>query len=77
MQSWIFGTPDDDWVSMAVYSDGSYGVAEGLIYSFPVKITDGNYAIVPGLAINAFSQDRLNETEQELVAEREMVNHLF
>lgn len=77
MQSWIFGTPDDDWVSMAVYSDGSYGVAEGLIYSFPVKITGGNYAIVQGLPINAFSQDRLNETEQELVAEREMVKHLF
>ena len=77
MQSWILGTSDDDWVSMAVYSDGSYGVAEGLIYSFPVKTTDGNYAIVQGLPINAFSQDRLNETEQELLAEREMVKHLF
>ncbi|MFZ4701508.1 MAG: malate dehydrogenase [Candidatus Methylumidiphilus sp.] len=77
MRSWLFGTPDDDWVSMAVYSDGSYGIEEGLIYSFPVKITGGYYAIVQGLAIDEFSLERMQLTESELLAEKDMVKHLF
>jgi malate dehydrogenase len=77
MRSWMFGTPDDDWVSMAVYSDGSYGVADGLIYSFPVRIQNGEYEIVQGLLIDAFSQERMRLTEEELLMEREMVKHLF
>ena len=77
MRSWVKGTPEDDWVSMAVYSDGSYGIAEGLIFSFPVRIQGGEYAIVQDLPIDAFSQERLKLTENELLAEREMVKHLF
>ncbi len=77
MRSWVLGTPEDDWVSMAVHSDGSYGVAEGLIFSFPVKIQGGEYTIVQGLPIDAFSQERLKLTEAELLAERDMVKHLF
>ncbi|MCX7109989.1 MAG: malate dehydrogenase [Proteobacteria bacterium] len=77
MRSWIMGTPEDDWVSMAVYSDGSYGIAEGLMYSFPVRIRDGDYEIVQGLPIDAFSLERMQLTEKELLLEKEMVKHLF
>lgn len=77
MRSWILGTADDDWVSMAVYSDGSYGIEEGLIYSFPVRIQNGDYAIVQGLRIDAFSLERMRLTERELMMERDMVQHLF
>jgi len=77
MRSWIMGTPEDDWVSMAVYSDGSYGIAEGLMYSFPVRIRDGDYEIVQGLPIDAFSLERMRLTEKELLMEKEMVKHLF
>ncbi|MDD5034472.1 MAG: malate dehydrogenase [Methylococcaceae bacterium] len=77
MRSWVAGTPDDDWVSMAVYSDGSYGIAEGLIYSFPVIIRDGDYRIVRDLPINDFSRERLRLSEAELLTERDMVKHLL
>jgi malate dehydrogenase len=78
MRSWVLGTPEDDWVSMAVHSDGSsYGIAEGLIYSFPVRLQGGEYTIVQDLPIDAFSQERLKLSEAELLAEREMVKHLF
>lgn len=77
MRDWMFGTPEDDWVSMAVLSDGSYGVTEGLMYSFPVTIRDGRYQIVQGLPISEFSRVRMHLTEAELIAEREMVRHLF
>ena len=77
MRSWMLGTPENDWVSMAVYSDGSYGIAEGLIYSFPVTIKNGDYEIVQGLPIDAFSLERMRLTESELLMEREMVKHLF
>ena len=77
MRSWIRGTPEGDWVSMAVLSDGSYGIAEGLMYSFPVTIRDGEYGIVQGLPINDFSRERMRITEAELLVEREMVKHLL
>ncbi|WP_045223601.1 malate dehydrogenase [Methyloterricola oryzae] len=77
MRDWMFGTPADDWVSMAVVSDGSYGVTPGLVYSFPVTVADGRYAIVPELPINQFSHVRMHLTEAELIAERDMVQHLF
>ncbi len=77
MRSWIMGTPEDDWVSMAVYSDGSYGIAEGLMYSFPVRIRDDDYEIVQGLPIDDFSLERMQLTEKELLMEKEMVKHLF
>lgn len=77
MRSWIGGTPEDDWVSMAVVSDGSYDIAEGLVYSFPVTIRDGEYQIVQGLAIDEFSRGRMKLSEAELLDEREMVKHLL
>jgi malate dehydrogenase len=76
MRSWALGT-DDGWVSMGVYSDGSYGIEKGLIYSFPCECKDGEWSIVQGLEINAFSQNKMKATEQELCEERDAVSHLF
>jgi len=75
MHDWALGS--DGVVSMGVYSDGSYGVAEGLIYSFPVTCSGGDWSIVQGRDINAFSQARMDATEQELTEERDMVAHLL
>ncbi|MGR8932787.1 MAG: malate dehydrogenase [Gammaproteobacteria bacterium] len=77
MKAWIFGTPEGDWVSMALPSDGSYGIEEGLFYSYPVTVTEGKISIVRGLLINAFSEARLRANEAELQQEREAVKHLF
>ncbi len=77
MRDWTLGTPKDDWVSMAIPSDGSYGIAEGIIYSFPVRCVDGRHEIVQGLDIDAFSRERMTATEQELVEERDAVAHLL
>ncbi|RZU97801.1 malate dehydrogenase [Spiribacter vilamensis] len=77
MRDWTLGTTGDDWVSMAISSDGSYGITEGLIYSFPVRCVDGRYEIVQGLEINDFSRERMSATEQELVEERDAVKHLL
>ena len=67
----------DGIVSMAVYSNGSYGIAEGLIYSFPCRCQNGDWEIVEGLSINEYSQARMTLTEQELTEERDAVAHLF
>ncbi len=75
-RTWRDGTPDGDWVSMAVCSDGSYGVPEGLMSSFPVTITDGRWSIVQGLEINDFSRARIDKTVAELEEEREAVKGL-
>jgi len=77
MRDWALGTTEGDWTSMAVPSDGSYGVAEGIIYSFPVVCKDGDYTIVQGVEINEFSQARMDATEAELNEERDGVKHLF
>ncbi|MDG2501515.1 MAG: malate dehydrogenase [Porticoccaceae bacterium] len=77
MRSWALGTADGDWVSMGVYSDGSYGIAEGLIYSFPCVCKDGDWEIVQGLEINDFSSAKMSATEQELTEERDAVQHLL
>jgi malate dehydrogenase len=77
MRDWALGTPADDWVSMGVYSDGSYDVTEGLIYSFPCRCSDGKWSIVPGLTIGDFSRSRMRATEQELIEERDAVAHLL
>jgi len=77
MRDWLYGTPADDWASMAVLSDGSYGITEGLVYSFPVTIQDGEWSIVQGLPVNDFSREKLRATEQELIQERDMVKHLL
>jgi malate dehydrogenase len=77
MHSWALGTATGDWVSMAVPSDGSYGVKEGVIYGYPCTCKGGKYEIVQGLEINAFSQGRMDATEKELREERAGVEHLF
>ena len=77
MKSWTFGTNEGEWVSMAIASDGSYGIEKGLIYSFPVTVTNGQISIVQGLEINEFSQEKMIETEVELKEEREAIKHLF
>jgi len=77
MRSWALGTAEGDWVSMGVYSDGSYGIAQGLIYSFPCVCEEGDWEIVQGLEINAFSQDKMLATETELAEERDAVQHLL
>lgn len=77
MRAWIRGTEPGDWISMAVASDGSYGVEEGLVYSFPVTIQNGEFNIVKGLEINDFSLEKMRISEAELKEEREAVRHLF
>ncbi len=77
MLSWTKGTPEDDWVSMGVYTDGSYGIAEGLMYSFPVRVRGGEYEIVRDLPIDDFSWEQLRLSERELLLERETVKHLL
>ena len=76
MRDWALGTPAGDWVSMAVPSDGSYGVPEGLISSFPCTVTDGRYEIVQGLDINEFSRAKIDASVAELVDERNAVTEL-
>jgi malate dehydrogenase len=76
VHDWVLGTAEGDWVSMAVPSDGSYGVAEGIISSFPCICADGDYSIVQGLEIDEFSQARIDESVAELVSERDAVREL-
>ncbi len=75
-RDWLTGTPENDWVSMAVVSDGSYGVPEGLVYSYPVTTKDGNWEIVQGLDINEFSRGKMDATAAELEDERNAVREL-
>jgi malate dehydrogenase len=76
VRSWALGTPPGDWVSMGVPSDGSYGVAEGVVASSPCTCSDGRYEIVQGLEIDDFSQSRIDTSVSELVTERDMVARL-
>lgn len=77
MQDWIFGTREGDWVSMGVPSNGSYGIPRGVIYSFPVTCKDGRYQIVEDLEIDESSQEKMQKSYQELIAEQEAVRHLL
>ena len=77
MRDWALGTPDDDWVSMAIPADGSYGIEEGIVYSYPVRCSGGNYTIVQGLDISEFSRERMAATEAELREERAAVESLL
>ena len=77
IRDWALGTPGDDWVSMAVPSDGSYGIKEGIIYSYPVRCAKGRYEIVEGLAISDFSRERMKATEDELRQERDAIAALL
>jgi malate dehydrogenase len=77
VHTWVLGSPAGDWVSMAVASDGSYGIPEGVMYSYPVTCKDGKYAIVQGLAIDEFSRARMAATDKELREERDGVKDLL
>jgi len=77
MKSWALGTPDKDWVSMAIPSDGSYGIEPGVIFGYPVTCANGQYSIVQDIPISDFSQQRIDATNQELREERAAVEHLF
>lgn len=77
VHDWALGTRPDDWVSMAIPADGSYGIAEGVVYSYPVTCRNGSFEIVQGLEINEFSRGKMNETYQELAEERDGVKDLL
>ena len=77
MRSWALGTADGDWVSMAVPSDGSYGIEAGIIYSYPCVCRDGDYQIVQGLEIDGFSRARMDASDAELREERAAVESLL
>jgi malate dehydrogenase len=76
-RNWALGTPEGDWVSMAVPADGSYGIEPGIIYSFPCVCENGDYRIVQGLDVDDFSRERMNATEAELREERAAVEDLL
>jgi len=77
MRDWALGTPGDDWVSMAIPADGSYGIEPGIIYSYPCRCSQGKYEIVQGLDISAFSRERMDATEAELREERAAIADLL
>ncbi len=77
MHDWALGTSGDDWVSMAIPADGSYGVAPGIVYSYPVRCSGGAYEIVQGLEIDDFSRERMDATETELREERAAIEELL
>lgn len=74
---WVLGTTADDWVSMAVPSDGSYNIPEGLMYSFPVTCKGGEYEIVQRLEIDDFSREKMNATQKVLEEERDTVANIL
>ena len=77
IHDWLLGTPSGDWVSMAVASDGSYGIPEGVVYSYPVTCKNGEYSVVQGLNIDDFSREKMQATHRELLEEREGVKDLI
>jgi malate dehydrogenase len=77
VHSWVHGTPAGDWVSMGIPADGTYGIGEGIVYSYPVTITNGAYQIVPALAVDDFSRRRMDATLAELREERDGIRHLL
>jgi len=77
VRNWAFGSSDNDWISMAIPSDGSYGISEGIIFSFPVRCEKGDYEIISRLEMNKYSEDCLKISEAELLEERKAVEHLL
>jgi malate dehydrogenase len=77
LRDWSYGTPEHDWTSMAIPSDGSYGIAPGVVYSFPVTCSQGAYEIVPALEIDAYSRGMMDATDRELREERALVERLL
>ena len=77
MRDWVLGTPSDDWTSMGVWSDGNnYDVSSGLVYSFPVKCSGGKYEVVTGLEVSDYSRQKMNDTQTELLEEKEAVSNI-
>jgi len=77
VRSWVYGTAEGDWTSMAIPSDGSYGIAEGVVYSMPVSCSDGDYEVVAGLEVDDFSREKMDATDEELRDERAAVEALL
>ena len=77
VRDWFHGSPQGDWLSMGIPSDGSYGIPEGVLYGYPVTCKNGTYEIVKGIEISEFSRKRMDATLQELHEERDGVKHLF
>lgn len=77
MRDWIHGTPANSWTSMAVMSDGQYGIAPGLVYSFPVRVNEGRWQIVEGLHLHPHAEAGIRASEAELLAERDLIRHLL
>jgi len=77
MRTWFLGSKDGDWVSMGVPADGSYGIPEGIIYSYPVTCRNGEYQIVQGLSVDEFSRGKMTATDRELREERDGVKELL
>jgi malate dehydrogenase len=77
IRDWVAGTRDGDWVTMGIPSDGSYGIAEGVIFGYPVTCKGGQYQIVKGVEVSEFSRGRINATLKELHEERDGVKHLL
>jgi len=77
VRDWVHGTPADDWVSMGIPSDGSYGIAEGILFGYPVKCSGGRFEIVKGLEHNAFAKGKIAATRKELLEERSAIEHLL
>jgi malate dehydrogenase len=77
VRNWVLGTPEGDWVSMGIPADGSYGIAEGVLYGYPVTCKGGQYQIVKGIEVSEFSRKRMDATLKELHEEREGVKHLL
>jgi malate dehydrogenase len=77
VRDWVHGTPSDDWVSMGIPADGSYGIPEGVMFGYPVKCSGGKYEIVKGLQQNDFAKAKIAATHKELVEERAAIEHLL
>jgi len=77
MRNWEFGSVANDWVSMAIPSDGSYGISEGIIFSYPIICNNADYSVVQGLDLDEYSLDSLKRSEKELLEEREAIKHLL
>jgi malate dehydrogenase len=77
VRDWVHGTPADDWVSMGIPSDGSYGIAEGILFGYPVKCSGGRFEIVKGLEQNDFAKGKIAATRKELLEERSAIEHLL
>jgi malate dehydrogenase len=77
VRDWVNGTPSDDWVSMGIPSDGSYGIPEGLMFGYPTKCSGGKFEIVKGLELNDFARSKIAATQKELQEERDAIQHLL